>query len=62
MTSPRAAGLPVTLAGEAVVLLPQRAIAWPSAQTLIIADPHWGKAAAFRAHGLPVRKASHGGA
>ena len=54
MTSPRAAGLPVTLAGEAVVLLPQRAIAWPSAQTLIIADPHWGKAAAFRAHGLPV--------
>lgn len=47
-------GLPVTIAGEEVVLLPERALAWPAAHTLVIADPHWGKAATFRAHGLPV--------
>src|SRR5690606_20889355 len=47
-------GAPVTIAGEAVILLSERAIAWPAQRTLIIADPHWGKAAAFRAHGVPV--------
>ena len=47
-------GLPVTVAGESLVLLPEHAIAWPATDTVIIADPHWGKAAAFRAHGLPI--------
>lgn len=47
-------GLPVTVAGERVVLLAERAIAWPAMGALVIADPHWGKAATFRAHGLPV--------
>lgn len=44
----------VTVAGEALLLMPERAVAWPAARTLIVADPHWGKAATFRAHGLPV--------
>lgn len=47
-------GLPLTLAGERVLLLAERALVWPAARTVVIADPHWGKAAAFRSHGLPV--------
>jgi DNA ligase-associated metallophosphoesterase len=44
----------VELAGERVVLLGERALFWPAASLLLVADPHWGKAAAFRAAGLPV--------
>lgn len=44
----------VTLAGEAVWLLPQKAMYWPREQMLIIADIHFGKAAAFRSLGVPV--------
>lgn len=44
----------VDVAGERVVLLPEAAIYWPRLDALIIADPHFGKAAAFRAHGVPV--------
>src|SRR4051812_6702373 len=43
-----------TLAGEAVELLPQRALYWPAQQTLFVADVHLGKAAAFRAGGVPI--------
>ena len=35
-------------------LLPERAIFWPRRNTLFVADAHFGKAAAFRAGGLPV--------
>lgn len=44
----------ITLAGEDVHLLPARAIWWPGGQAIIAADPHFGKAAAFRASGMPV--------
>ena len=44
----------VTVRGEALTLLPERAIHWPKESTVFIADPHWGKAAAFRAGGIPV--------
>lgn len=44
----------ITLAGEAVELLPERALWWPAARTLFIADLHLGKAASFRALGQPV--------
>ena len=44
----------ITLAGENVRLLPERALFWERANTLLIADPHWGKAATFRANALPV--------
>lgn len=46
--------LAVQLAGERVLLLPEKAVFWPAAQMLIIADIHFGKAAAFRALGVPV--------
>ena len=43
-----------TLAGERVVLLAERALFWPREDTLFVADVHLGKAAAFRAGGVPV--------
>lgn len=39
---------------ETLQLLPQRAAYWPAQRTLLIADIHFGKAAAFRAQGVPV--------
>jgi DNA ligase-associated metallophosphoesterase len=47
-------GHPLELAGEAVVLLPEKALYWPRRRMLVIADIHFGKAAAFRAQGVPV--------
>ena len=44
----------VRLAGEDVVLLPERALFWPRAATLVAADFHWGKGATFRAAGIPI--------
>lgn len=44
----------VELAGERLVLLPERAAFWERAATLLVADAHWGKAAAFRAGGIAV--------
>jgi len=40
--------------GETLWLLPERAVYWPGGGALIVADPHFGKAAAFRAGGIPV--------
>lgn len=37
-----------------LTLLPQRAVWWPSQQTLILADLHFGKAAILRHAGIPV--------
>ncbi|MBL0928277.1 MAG: ligase-associated DNA damage response endonuclease PdeM [Phycisphaerales bacterium] len=45
---------PITLAGEPVFLLPEKALWRPSTRTLIVADLHIGKAAAFRVFGIPV--------
>jgi uncharacterized protein len=42
------------LAGERVELFADRALYWPRARTLFVADVHLGKAAAFRAGGVPV--------
>ncbi|QHI99113.1 ligase-associated DNA damage response endonuclease PdeM [Xylophilus rhododendri] len=42
------------LAGEAVQFLPDPALWWPAGGTLFVADLHIGKAAVFRARGLPV--------
>ena len=44
----------IDLAGERVLLLAQKALYWPHASMLIIADIHFGKAASFRAQGVPV--------
>lgn len=44
----------IEIAGERVVLMPERAIFWPARSTLLVADPHFGKAATFRAGGIFV--------
>jgi uncharacterized protein len=44
----------ITIRGEELTLLPERAVFWEAEQTLFVADPHWGKAATFRAGGIPV--------
>jgi hypothetical protein len=46
--------LTVDLANERVALLPHRALYRPRIATLYVADTHWGKAATFRAHGIPL--------
>ena len=50
-----------TIAGEELVLSPSRAVYWPRRAMLLIADPHFGKAASFRAHGVkaPVGTTAH---
>ncbi len=42
------------IAGEAVRLLAERALYWERERALIVADLHWGKAATFRAGGIPI--------
>jgi DNA ligase-associated metallophosphoesterase len=44
----------ISLAGADVELRPDRALFIRASRTLIVADLHWGKAAAFRALGVPV--------
>jgi DNA ligase-associated metallophosphoesterase len=46
--------LAVEVAGEDLLLLPEKAVYWPAQDMLIIADIHFGKAASFRALGVPV--------
>lgn len=42
-----------------MVLLPERAVFLPTKKALLIADPHFGKAAHFRKAGVPVPEAVH---
>lgn len=44
----------VEIKGESLTLYAERAALWQGASTLLVADPHWGKAAAFRSGGIPV--------
>ncbi len=37
-----------------MLLLPEKALYWPARKMLVIADVHFGKAASFRARGVPV--------
>jgi Predicted ICC-like phosphoesterases len=45
---------PCEIAGERLVLLPERAAYWPARSTLFVADFHLGKAASFRSAGIPL--------
>ena len=54
VTMANTADVHLELAGEPVRLLPERALFWPAACALVVADVHWGKAAAFRAAGIPI--------
>lgn len=49
-----AGSLDAEIAGEVLTLLPERAVYWRRTRTLLVADPHWGKAASFRAGVIPV--------
>ena len=53
--------LALDLAGERLVLLPQRAAFLPAHRTLLIADAHIGKAVSFRRLGVPVPEATTAG-
>ena len=44
----------VTIAGEVLELCPERAVYWPRGRILLVADPHFGKAATFRVLGIHV--------
>jgi DNA ligase-associated metallophosphoesterase len=44
----------ISIAGETLALYAERAVYWPRARTLLVADVHWGKAATFRAAAIPV--------
>jgi len=46
--------LTAEVAGEVVRLLPERALFWERTRTLLVADVHLGKAAAFRSAAIPV--------
>jgi DNA ligase-associated metallophosphoesterase len=44
----------ITIAGQTLHLVPERAVFWAERRMLLVADAHFGKAATFRARGLPV--------
>lgn len=46
---------------EPLVLMPERAVFAPASGTLFVADVHIGKAAVFRARGIPVPHGTTGG-
>lgn len=46
--------LSITVCGETLTLMPERAAYWPAQRTLFVADVHVGKAAAFRALSVAV--------
>ena len=46
--------LTVSVGGQPLVLLPERAAFLPEASTLLVADAHFGKAQTFRRQGVPV--------
>jgi DNA ligase-associated metallophosphoesterase len=51
----------VRISGEDLTLLPERAVFWSAARVLFVADPHFGKAATFRALGVPVPRGTTSG-
>ncbi|WP_224247152.1 ligase-associated DNA damage response endonuclease PdeM [Hyalangium gracile] len=44
----------VRVSGREVELLPERALYWPEARLLAVADLHWGKPESFQQHGIPL--------
>lgn len=49
-----AGDLQIDAGGERLTLLPEKAVWWARTATLLVADVHIGKAASFRAQGVPV--------
>ncbi|MEO7521922.1 MAG: ligase-associated DNA damage response endonuclease PdeM [Gemmatimonas sp.] len=46
--------LEIRVAGELLLLYPERGVFIPRLHTAVVADLHWGKAAAFRAAHVPI--------
>jgi uncharacterized protein len=46
--------LEIEVAGETLLLHPDRAVLWPAMRTMFIADLHLGKAEVFRRSGIPI--------
>jgi DNA ligase-associated metallophosphoesterase len=44
----------IQIYGNSWVLCPERAAFWLEKKILVLADPHFGKAGTFRAHGIPI--------
>lgn len=44
----------ISVRGELLQMLPEKAVHWPARETLLVADTHFGKAATFRSFGIPV--------
>jgi DNA ligase-associated metallophosphoesterase len=44
----------ISIRGETLHLLSEKAIHWPGRESLLVADTHFGKAATFRSFGIPV--------
>lgn len=44
----------VRVGGILLELLPERALHWPEAGLLAVADLHWGKTESFQQHGIPL--------
>ncbi|MEO9485308.1 MAG: ligase-associated DNA damage response endonuclease PdeM [Ekhidna sp.] len=49
----------ITIEGERLILLPERAIYWEAKNTLLVSDLHLGKAGHFRKHGIPISRKIH---
>ena len=47
-------GLMIALAGEEIILSPEKALYWPAEKALVVADMHLGKTALFRQFGVPI--------
>ena len=50
--------LTISVAGELLTLLPERAAYLAERQLLLVADAHFGKATSFRRLGVPVPQGS----
>lgn len=48
------AGFAISICGEKLHLLPQKALWWPAASAVLVADTHFGKEATFRTRGIPI--------
>jgi DNA ligase-associated metallophosphoesterase len=46
--------VPLEISGETLLLHPERAVIWPRAAAVIVADTHFGKSSSFGRHGLAV--------
>jgi uncharacterized protein len=51
---PKNTSIEIEFGGERLMLLAQKAVVWSRENTLFVADVHLGKAASFRAAGVPV--------